>query len=67
MLDNLLNAMRNSITDMGEPWGIPLNRGNRFAVCTYFPITHPVTLIQNAWQNRFEFEFLIKKITYVNS
>jgi len=22
-----LNAMRKSITDMGEPWGIPLNRG----------------------------------------
>jgi len=28
MLDNLLKAMRNSIKDVGEPWMIPLNRGN---------------------------------------
>jgi len=33
MLDNFFNAMRNSITDMNEPWGIPLNRGNVFDVC----------------------------------
>lgn len=33
MLDNLLKAIRNSITDMGEHWGIPLNRGNGFDIC----------------------------------
>jgi len=33
MSDSLLKAIRNSITDMGEPWGIPLNKGNEFDVC----------------------------------
>lgn len=27
MSNSLLKDMRNNITDMGEPWGIPLKRG----------------------------------------
>jgi len=64
MFDNFLNAMRNSIKDMGEPWGIPLNRGNGFDVCgptrtviflllmkliMYFIIFGPVFHSCNCW------------------